>query len=133
MASYKVVSLKIAMFKLNAAKAFHVVDASGIMNSRSLNLPQKVFLKGFYPQNIFQEFSLSAFEKEDVILATSKFRIIECINENDEKIPALKILLNDLVRFNIDPSDIPKFPIMINMTAVVQEPSITKNDDTVTI
>ncbi|CAG8757976.1 10480_t:CDS:2, partial [Cetraspora pellucida] len=94
-----------------------------------LNLPQKVFLKGFYPQNISQEFSLSAFEKEDVILATGKFRVVECINENDEKIPALKNLLNDLVRFNIDPSDIPKFPIIINMTAVVQEPPITKNDD----
>lgn len=41
-------------------------------------------LKGFYPVNATQEFSIPSFEKEDIILATRKFRTIEYMNEKKE-------------------------------------------------
>ncbi|CAG8560920.1 3251_t:CDS:2, partial [Cetraspora pellucida] len=113
----------------NTAKTLQIVDASALVNSRSLNISQKIFLKGFYPQDTSQEFGLTMFEKDNVILVTGKFRIVEYVNENNEKLLALKILLNDVVCFDLDPSEIPKFPILINMTAVVQKPPTIKNND----
>ncbi|CAG8666395.1 11379_t:CDS:1, partial [Scutellospora calospora] len=77
-------------YQTNNAKILQIVDASGLINSRSLNIPQKVFLKAFYLQDASCEFGLITFEKDDVILATGKFCVIEYVNEDDEKLPALK-------------------------------------------
>ncbi|CAG8824727.1 13396_t:CDS:2, partial [Gigaspora rosea] len=71
-----------------------IVEASGIVRSRSLNFPLNIILIGFYSNNAIQELSLPEFENGDIIV------------------------LNDIVRFNdIDPNNIPAFSIMLNMTA----------------
>ncbi|CAG8718881.1 9605_t:CDS:2, partial [Dentiscutata heterogama] len=108
-------------------------DASGIIRSRSLDSSLKIFLKGFYPQNTSQELGLPPFEKEDVLLVTGKFRTIEHIDENGNKAPALKIILNDLVPIKLDPNNVPSFPILINMTAVVDDPPVISDDKDVTM
>ncbi|CAG8799433.1 5304_t:CDS:2 [Dentiscutata erythropus] len=107
----------------------NVVDASGFMNSRSLNTPMKLFLKGFYPVNATQEFSIPSFEKEDIILATGKFRIVEYINEKNEKLSALKIILSNIVHLDIEPDDLPKFSALVNIIAMVKEPPLINDDD----
>ncbi|CAG8806353.1 1055_t:CDS:1, partial [Racocetra persica] len=53
-----------------------IVDVSEIINSQSLDSPQKVFLKRFYSQDLSEEFNLITFEKRDIILVTSKFQIV---------------------------------------------------------
>ncbi|CAG8683995.1 12228_t:CDS:2, partial [Dentiscutata heterogama] len=107
-------------------------DASGIIRSRSLDSSLKIFLKGFYLQNTSQELNLPTFEKEDVLLVTGKFRIIDHI-EDGNKVPALKMILNDLVPIKLDPNNVPSFPILVNMTAVVDDPPVISDDKDVTM
>ncbi|CAG8442404.1 9608_t:CDS:2, partial [Scutellospora calospora] len=71
-------------------KNLSIIEASGIVRSRSLNSSLNVTLVGFYPHDLDQELSLSEFENEDVVLATGNFRIIEDINKNGKKYPVLK-------------------------------------------
>ncbi|CAG8594434.1 592_t:CDS:2, partial [Racocetra persica] len=87
----------------------------------------------FYPQNVPPEFNLTTFDVEDIILVTGKFHVIEYVNEKNEKLPALKVIMNDLVHFDMDLNNIPKFPVLTNMTAVVQEPPRVTNDDVIMI
>ncbi|CAG8521781.1 28678_t:CDS:2 [Dentiscutata erythropus] len=107
----------------------NIVDASGFINSRSLNAPMKLFLKSFYLINTTQEFSIPLFEKENIILATGKFRIVEYINEKNEKLSALKIILSNIVHLGIEPDDLPKFSALVNMIAIVKEPPLINDDD----
>ncbi|CAG8728057.1 6614_t:CDS:1, partial [Cetraspora pellucida] len=65
-------------------------NATGIIHFWSLDSVLKIFLKGFYSQNVSQELSLLPFEKKDVILVTGKFRIIDHIDESSSKVPTLK-------------------------------------------
>ncbi|CAG8592218.1 15017_t:CDS:2, partial [Cetraspora pellucida] len=102
MASTITILCYVTDYKISAKRTFQIVNASGILNSRSLNLPQKVFLKAFYLQNMPEEFNLATFDTEDIILIT-------------------------------DPSNIPKFPVLINMTAMVQEPLKVQNDDAIIV
>ena len=72
-------------------KDLTIVEASGIVRSRSLNSPLNVILIGFYPNNAIQELSLPEFENGDVVLATGNFRIIENIDNDNKKYPILKV------------------------------------------
>ncbi|CAG8687274.1 20478_t:CDS:2 [Cetraspora pellucida] len=111
-------------------KDLTIVEALGIVRSRSLNSPLNVILIGFYLTNTIQELSLSEFKNGDVILVTGNFRIIENIDNDNKKYPILKIVLNNIVCFNdIDPNNIPAFPILLNMTAVAQEEPIIDEED----
>ncbi|CAG8581906.1 9419_t:CDS:1, partial [Cetraspora pellucida] len=74
----------------NTTKILQIVDALGLINSLSLNISQKVFLKTFYLQDISCKFGLTIFKKDDVILTNGKFCVNEYVNENDEKLSALK-------------------------------------------
>ncbi|CAG8771599.1 9165_t:CDS:2 [Dentiscutata erythropus] len=114
-----------------ANKDLTIVEASGIVRSRSMNSPLNVILIRFYPNNVIQELSLPEFENEDVILATGNFRIIENVDKDNKKYPILKVIvLNDIIRFNdIDPNNIPAFPILLNMTAVAQEEPVIDEED----
>ncbi|CAG8794613.1 8354_t:CDS:2 [Gigaspora margarita] len=47
------------------------------MNSQSLNSPQRILLKGFYNHDSPEEFNLPRFEEGNVVLATSKFHIVD--------------------------------------------------------
>ncbi|CAG8628616.1 13568_t:CDS:2 [Dentiscutata erythropus] len=117
-------------YKSPTNKDLTIVEASGIVRSRSLNTPLNVILIRFYPNNAIQELSLPEFENGDVVLVTGNFRIIESIDDDNKKYPILKIVLNDIVRFNnIDPNNIPAFPIMLNMTAVAQEEPVIDEED----
>lgn len=78
-------------YRMASGKNIYIADASGFMKSRSSNSPLKIFLKGFYSQNSTQKYSLPPFEKENVILATGKFRVVEYINEKNENLSALKV------------------------------------------
>ncbi|CAG8824962.1 6944_t:CDS:2, partial [Racocetra persica] len=109
-----------------------IVEASGIVRSRSLGFPLNVILTGFYHHDTIQELNLPEFEDKDVVLATGNFRIVEGTGQNDEKYSILKITLNDVVRFDtLDPNNLPAFPILINMTALVQEDPEIDNEDVV--
>ncbi|CAG8560449.1 15756_t:CDS:2 [Dentiscutata heterogama] len=78
------------------------------------------------------ELNLPEFENKDVVLATGNFCIVEGMGQNDEKYSILKITLNDIVRFNtLDPNNLSAFPILINMTALVQEDPEINNKDVV--
>ncbi|CAG8629251.1 3250_t:CDS:2, partial [Scutellospora calospora] len=70
----------------------------------------------FYPYDLDQELSLSEFENENIVLATRNFHIIEDINKNSKKYP-------------FDSNDILVFPILINITALVQEDSKIEKDN----
>ncbi|CAG8492142.1 8220_t:CDS:2, partial [Scutellospora calospora] len=105
---------------------------SGIVRSRSLDSSLNVILTGFYHHDTIQELNLPEFEDKDVVLATGNFHIVEGTGQNDEKYSILKITLNDVVRFNtLDPNNLPAFPILINMTALVQEDLEIDNEDVV--
>ncbi|CAG8745526.1 9172_t:CDS:2, partial [Dentiscutata erythropus] len=105
---------------------------SGVVRSRSLDSSLNVILTGFYHHDTVQELNLPEFEDKDVVLATGNFCIIEYTGQNDEKYSILKITLNDVVRFNIlDLDNLPVFPILINMTALVQEDLEIDNEDVV--
>ncbi|CAG8491899.1 19675_t:CDS:2 [Gigaspora margarita] len=106
--------------------------ALGIMNSRSLNSPQRILLKGFYNHNSPKEFNLPRFEKENVVLAMGKFRIVDYTSE-ERNISIPKIILNDLIKLDVNPSCIPKFLILINMTVKVQNPLVIKDNDAIII
>ncbi|CAG8801131.1 25742_t:CDS:2, partial [Dentiscutata erythropus] len=69
-----------------------IVEALGITNSRSLNSPQKILLKGFYNHDFLEEFILPKFEEGNVIFATefpvlinmiAKVRNSPTIKDND--------------------------------------------------
>ncbi|CAG8695214.1 3644_t:CDS:2 [Ambispora leptoticha] len=117
----------------SSANSMFISDSSGVIRSRSLDSPLKIFLKGFYPQGTSEELSLPSFDVEDVVIATGKFRIVEYVNETNEKVPTLKMVLNDLVHLNIKPNNLPEFPILINMTAVVEEPPTISDDVTMLV
>ncbi|CAG8851624.1 18354_t:CDS:2, partial [Gigaspora margarita] len=52
-----------------------------------VNLPQKVFLKAFYPQNMSQEFNLATFDMEDITLVTvSSFNQCDCSSSGNSKV-----------------------------------------------
>ncbi|CAG8814860.1 11343_t:CDS:2, partial [Racocetra persica] len=72
----------------------------------------------FYPQNKTQESVLASFATEDVLQVTGKFQIIENMDEDGKKYP---VILSEVVHLAIDPSNLPIFPILINMTAVAVE------------
>ncbi|RIB13881.1 hypothetical protein C2G38_2144335 [Gigaspora rosea] len=117
-----------------ASKNLSIVEASGIIRSRSLNASLNVTLIGFYHDDAIQELSLPEFEEKDIVLATGNFRIIEGIDNENKKYPILRIILNDIVRFNsIDPNDLPAFPILINMTAITQEDPTIGEDVTIKV
>ncbi|CAG8778498.1 17257_t:CDS:2, partial [Dentiscutata erythropus] len=99
-----------------------------IVRSRSLDSPLNVILTGFYHYDTIQELNLPEFEDKDVVLATGNFRIIEGTGQNNEKYSILKIILNDIVRF--DTLNLPVFPILINMMV---ELIITDDDNIVHI
>ncbi|CAG8468583.1 2847_t:CDS:2, partial [Scutellospora calospora] len=121
-------------YRSNSSQSFDIVDASAIMNSHSLNSSLKIFLKGFYSRNTTQEFSLPSFGKEDVVLVTGKFRVVEYINEKNETLSAIKIVINDLVHFGIELTNLPKFPALVCMTAIVQElPKVDGDDATMVV
>ncbi|CAG8438641.1 11265_t:CDS:2 [Dentiscutata heterogama] len=115
-----------------ASKNLSIVEASGVIRSRSLNTSLNITLIGFYHDDTIQELSLPEFKEEDVVLATGNFRIVEGVDNEGNKYPILRIILNDIVCFNnIDPNDLPAFPILINMTAITQEdPTIGEEDVT---
>ncbi|CAG8683285.1 23140_t:CDS:2, partial [Dentiscutata erythropus] len=77
-----------------------------IVRSRSLDSPLNVILTGFYYYDTIQELNL--LEDKDVIT------------------------LNDVVHFDtLDPNNLPVFPILINMIALVQEDLEIDNEDIV--
>ncbi|CAG8731706.1 16956_t:CDS:2 [Cetraspora pellucida] len=118
--------------KLIPNKNLSIVEASGVVRSRSLDSSLNVILTGFYHHDTIQELNLPEFEDKDVVLATGNFRIVEGTGQNDEKYSILKITLNNVVRFNtLDPNNLPAFPILINMTALVQEDPKIDNEDVV--
>ncbi|CAG8570677.1 5905_t:CDS:2, partial [Gigaspora rosea] len=119
-------------YRCNVVKSFQIVEALGIMNSRSLNSPQRILLKGFYNHNSPEEFNLPKFEEGNVVLATGKFRIIEYASE-EGNILIPKIILNDLVRLDVNLSCILKFLILINMTVKVRNPLVIKDNDAVMV
>ncbi|RIB04469.1 hypothetical protein C2G38_2222288 [Gigaspora rosea] len=80
-----------------------------------------------------KELNLPSYDIENVVIVTGKFRSIEYINEKDEKASTLKIILNDLVHLNIKPENLPEFPILVNMTAVAEEPPTIGDDITMTV
>ncbi|CAG8837459.1 27592_t:CDS:1, partial [Gigaspora margarita] len=64
------------------------------MNSRSLNSPQRILLKGFYNHDSPEEFNLPRFEEENIVLTMGKFRIIEYASkERNILIPKVKLKL----------------------------------------
>ncbi|CAG8456359.1 12240_t:CDS:2 [Dentiscutata heterogama] len=118
--------------KLVPNKSLSIVKALGIVRSQSLDFPLNIILTGFYHHDTIQELNLPEFEDKDVVLATEHFRIIEGTSQNDEKYSILKITLNDVVRFDtLDSNDLSAFPILINMTALVQEDPEIDNEDVV--
>ncbi|CAG8761753.1 22419_t:CDS:2, partial [Gigaspora rosea] len=56
-------------YRYNIVKSFQIVEALGIMNSQSLNSPQRILLKGFYNHDSPEEFNLPRFEKGNIVLA----------------------------------------------------------------
>ncbi|CAG8829705.1 15124_t:CDS:2, partial [Gigaspora margarita] len=68
-----------------------IVEALGIVRSRSLNSSLNIILIRFYPTNTIQEVSLPEFENGDIVLVTRNFHIIENINNNNKKYPILKV------------------------------------------
>ncbi|RIB20480.1 hypothetical protein C2G38_2179161 [Gigaspora rosea] len=117
----------------NSANSLFITDSSGVIRSRSLDSLLKIFLKGFYLQDTSKELNFPSYDIEDVVIVMGKFRTVEYINEKDEKAPTLKIILNDLVHLNIKPENLPEFPILVNMTAVVEEPPTIGDDITMTV
>ncbi|CAG8806219.1 17509_t:CDS:2, partial [Gigaspora rosea] len=117
----------------NSANSLFITDSSGVIRSQSLDSPLKIFLKGFYPQNTSKELNLPSYDIEDVVIVMGKFRTVEYINEKDEKATTLKIILNDLVHLNIKPENLLEFLILVNMTAVVEEPPTIGDDITMTV
>ncbi|RIB07253.1 hypothetical protein C2G38_2214998 [Gigaspora rosea] len=75
----------------------------------------------FYPQDTSKELNLPSYDIEDVVIVTGKFRTVEYINEKDEKAPTLKM------------KNLPEFPILVNMTTVVEEPPTIGDDITMTV
>ncbi|CAG8804271.1 25466_t:CDS:2, partial [Dentiscutata erythropus] len=79
---------------------------------------------GFYSQNDdTPDQTLATFSPEDVLLVTSKFWFVENLDDEGKKFPVLKIVLHHIVQLTINPTDLPAFPLLINMTAIVVEPS----------
>ncbi|CAG8592068.1 1248_t:CDS:2, partial [Scutellospora calospora] len=64
----------------------------------------------FYPQNMIKEFGLLPFKKGDMILATRKFYMVEYLNEKE-------------------PNNLLKFPALISIIAMVQEPPNINGED----
>ncbi|CAG8569957.1 17026_t:CDS:2 [Gigaspora margarita] len=116
-------------------KALTIVKASGVMRIRNSTSPLNVLLIGFYSQDDdTPDPTLATFSSEDVLLVSGKFRFVEDIDETGRKFPILKIVLHHVVQLLIDPSDLPAFPLLINMTAIVLEPPRIDHDhDDVTL
>ncbi|CAG8617125.1 26466_t:CDS:2, partial [Dentiscutata erythropus] len=57
-----------------------------------------------------------------------KFRFIEELDNDEKKLPILKIVLYNVIRLAINPSDLPVFLLLINITAVVTEPARNDSD-----
>ncbi|CAG8457621.1 11148_t:CDS:2 [Dentiscutata erythropus] len=118
--------------KLISNKNLLIVKASNIVRSRSLNSSLNIILTRFYHYDTIQELNLPEFEDKDVVLATENFHIVEGTGQTDEKYSILKITLNDIVRFDtLDSNNLLAFPILINMTALVQEDLEINNEDVV--
>ncbi|RIB09041.1 hypothetical protein C2G38_2209969 [Gigaspora rosea] len=112
------------------SKALTVVKASGVTRLRNSASPLNVLLVGFYSKDEYTQdptvSTLSTFSTEDVLFVTGKFRFIEEKDNDEMKLPILKIILHSVVRLAINPSDLPAFPLLINMTAVVT--NLPRND-----
>ncbi|CAG8522506.1 2396_t:CDS:2 [Scutellospora calospora] len=83
-----------------------------------------ILLIGFYSQDDdTSDQTLTTFSPEDILLVTGKFHFVEDLNDEGKKFPVLKIVLHHVIQLAIDPTDLPAFPLLINMTAIVVEPS----------
>ncbi|CAG8812078.1 9323_t:CDS:2 [Gigaspora margarita] len=95
-----------------------IVKAAGITRLRNNDVNLNVLLVAFYSNN---QQNMVSFSTEDVLLITGKFRLIEETDDEGNMYPILKITLTDAVPLNIDLINLPKFPLLINMTAVALE------------
>ncbi|CAG8764223.1 6732_t:CDS:2 [Dentiscutata erythropus] len=95
-----------------------IVKAAGITCLRTNDVNLNVLLIAFYSNN---QQNMVSFSTEDVLLVTGKFHFIEEQDDDGNSYPILKITLTDAVPLNIDPVNLPKFPLLINMTAVALE------------
>ncbi|CAG8674031.1 9061_t:CDS:2, partial [Cetraspora pellucida] len=110
-------------------KTLNVVKAAAVMRPRGKDSALNLLLVRFYPQNKPQKSILASFAIDDVLLVTGKFRIIENVDEGGKKYPVLKVILFEIVHLTIDPSNLPVFPILINMTAVAIELPQVESDN----
>ncbi|CAG8744260.1 18790_t:CDS:2 [Dentiscutata erythropus] len=93
-----------------------IVKAAGVTRLRNSNTDLSVLLVAFYSTNKSDD-NLASFSTEDVLLVTEKFRII---------------ILSDIVYLDIDPVNLPKSTLLLNMTAVTKE-AFAINEDHATI
>ncbi|CAG8751217.1 4541_t:CDS:2, partial [Cetraspora pellucida] len=90
-------------------KTLNVVKAAAVMHSR--------------------ESILASFAIDDVLLMTGKFWIIENVDEGGKKYPVLKVILSEVIYLTINPSNLPIFAILINMTAIAIELPHVESDN----
>ncbi|CAG8734518.1 710_t:CDS:2 [Dentiscutata erythropus] len=90
------------------SKALTIVKAAGVMHLKTSVSPLNVLLVGFFSQNDdTPDQTLATFLPEDVLL----------------------IVLHHVIQLTIDLTDLPAFPLLINMTAFVVELSQSESND----
>ncbi|CAG8821553.1 27987_t:CDS:2, partial [Dentiscutata erythropus] len=116
--------------EFTTSKALTIVKAAGVMRLRTSVSPLNILLVGFYSQNDdTPDQTLATFSPKDVLLVTGKFRFVENLDDGEKKFPVLKIVLHHVIQLTIDPTDLPAFPLLINITAIVVEPSQSESND----
>ncbi|CAG8840561.1 35236_t:CDS:2, partial [Racocetra persica] len=87
-------------------KTLNVVKAAGVLRPKNNASALNLLLIGFYSQDKTQKSTLASFSTEDIILS-------------------------EVVHLAIDPSNLPIFPTLINMTAIAIELPQVESDNVI--
>ncbi|CAG8586787.1 2717_t:CDS:2, partial [Gigaspora rosea] len=109
-------------YRYNVVKSFQIIEALGIMNSQSLNSPQRILLKGFHNHDSPEEFNLPKFEERNVVLATVRNPPVIKYNDAIIVVTFTDYVDQEPFTIRIDCHYLASVPHLIQIT-----PTITKN------